>query len=54
MRRISGPQGRTKEAVAKDLLAFLPIVPLGDIQVFSNGLKSEAMDSSIGGGFMAY
>ena len=43
-----------KEAIVKDFLAFLPMVPLGDIQVFSNGLKSEAMDGSMGGGFVAY
>jgi hypothetical protein len=43
-----------KEAIVKDFLAFLLIVPLGDIQVFSNRLKSEAMDGSMGSGFMAY
>jgi ribonuclease HI len=54
MRRISAPQGRTKEAAAKDFLAFLPTVPSGDIQVFSDGSKSEATDGSTGGGFVAY
>jgi hypothetical protein len=54
MRRISGPQGRTKEAVAKDFLAFLLTVPPGDIQVFSDRSKSEATDGSTGGGFVAY
>jgi hypothetical protein len=54
MRRISGLQGRTKEAATKDFLAFLLIVLSGDIQVFSNGSKTEAMDGSISGGFVAY
>jgi ribonuclease HI len=54
MKRISGPQGRIKEAAAKDFLAFLPTVPAGDIQVFSNGSKSEATDGSTGSGFVAY
>ena len=54
IKRISGPQGRTKETAAKDFLAFLPTIPAGDIQVFSNGLKSKATDGSTGGGFIAY
>jgi hypothetical protein len=53
-RRVYGPQGHSKEEAARDFLAFLLIVPPGDIQVFSDGLKSESIDGSIGRGFIAY
>jgi ribonuclease HI/endonuclease/exonuclease/phosphatase (EEP) superfamily protein YafD len=52
--RISGPQGRTKEQAAADFTAFLNTVPPKDIQVFSDGSKSESTDGSTGGGAVIY
>jgi ribonuclease HI len=53
-KRIYGPQGRTKEEAAKDFLDFLPTIPPKDIQVFSDGSKSESTDGSTGGGSVTY
>jgi len=53
-RRIYGPGGRTKAEAAEDFLAFLPIIPPGDIQVFSDGSKSESTDRSTGSGPVTY
>ena len=53
-KRISGPEGRTKEEVAREFLAFLPTIPPGDIQVFSDGSKSESTDGSTGSGSVNY
>ena len=39
---------------AKDFLAFLLTIPPGDIQVFSDGSKSESTDSSTGYGSVSY
>jgi hypothetical protein len=53
-RRIYGPGGRTKAEAAEDFLAFLPTIPPGDIQVFSDGSKSESTDGSTGSGSVTY
>lgn len=53
-KRIGGPQGRTKKRAAKDFTEFLNTVPTNDIQVFSDGSKSEATDGATGGGFVSY
>ena len=53
-KRISGPQGRTKESAAKDFLDFLATLPLNDIQVFSDGSKREDTDGATGGGSVTY
>jgi ribonuclease HI len=53
-KRISGPEGRTKEVAARDFLAFLPTIPPSDIQVFSDGSKSESTDGSTGSGSVTY
>ena len=53
-RRVYGPQGRSKEEAVRDFLAFLLIVPPGDIQVFLDRSKSESIDGSISGRFIAY
>jgi ribonuclease HI len=53
-RRISGPQNRTKEEAARDFISFLTSIPPKDIQVFSDGSKSEATDGATGGGFVSY
>jgi ribonuclease HI len=52
--RIYGPQGRTKDTAGKDFIAFLATLPPKDIQVFSDGSKSEARDGSAGGGSVTY
>ena len=52
--RISGPQGHTKEKAAKDFIDFLSIIPLKDIQVFLDSLKSESIDRAIRGGSVIY
>lgn len=52
--RISGPMGRSKAAAAKDFNEFLPTIPGSDIQVFSDGSKSEATDGMTGGGSVTY
>jgi hypothetical protein len=39
---------------ARDFLAFLPTIPPGDIQVFSDGSKSESTDGSTGSGSVTY
>jgi hypothetical protein len=49
-KRISSPQGRTKEKAAKDFIDFLPTIPPKDIQVFLDGSKSESIDRATGGG----
>ena len=46
--------GYIKNTAAKDFLAFLPSIPAKDILIYSNGSKIEAMDGSIGAGFIAY
>lgn len=53
-KRISGPQGRSKERAAQDFLEFLSSIPPKDIQVFSDGSKSESSDGATGGGSVAY
>jgi ribonuclease HI len=53
-KRISGPQGRTKETAAKDFIDFLSTIPPKDIQVFSDGSKSESTDGATGGGSVTY
>ena len=53
-RRINAPQGRTKAKAAVDFLEFLPLIPPGDIQVFSNGSKSESTDGATGYGAITY
>jgi ribonuclease HI len=52
--RISGPLGRSKEQAAKDFTDFLTTIPRGDLQVFSDGSKSEALDGAAGGGSVTY
>jgi ribonuclease HI len=53
-RRINAPQGRTKAKAAADFLEFLPLIPSGDIQVFSDGSKSESTDGATGYGAVTY
>jgi ribonuclease HI len=53
-KRISGPQGRTKEKAAEDFIEFLKTIPQTDLQVFSDGSKSEATDGATGGGSVTY
>ena len=52
--RISAPQGRSKEAAAVDFTNFLLTIPPKDIQVFSDGSKSESTGGATGGGSVAY
>ena len=47
-KRISGPQGCTKERAAEDFIEFLTTIPPNGIQVFSDGSKSEATDGATG------
>jgi len=54
MQRIAGPMGRTKAQAAKDFLDFLPSIPGSDIQVYSDGSKSEATDGLAGAGSVTY
>jgi ribonuclease HI len=54
MQRISGPIGRTKAQAAKDFMDFLPSIPGSDIQVYSDGSKSEATDGLTGAGSVTY
>ena len=35
-------------------MSFLPSIPLGDIQVFSDGSKQEAKDGAAGGEYVTY
>lgn len=53
-KRISGPMGRSKEEAAKDFNEFLLTVPGSDLQVFSDGSKSEGTDGMAGGGSVTY
>jgi ribonuclease HI len=53
-KRIHAPQGRTKAEAAAVFLAFLPSIPPGDIQVFSDGSKSESTDGATGYGSVSY
>ena len=53
-KRINAPQGRTKVKAAIDFLEFLPLIPPGDIQVFSDGSKSESTDGATGYGAVTY
>ena len=53
-KRISGPQGRTKEEAAQDFLEFIPTIPPSDIQVFSDGSKRQSTDGSTGGGSVIF
>lgn len=52
--RIHAPQGRSKDTAAKDFIAFLATRPPKDIQVFSDGSKSESTDGATGGGCVSY
>jgi ribonuclease HI len=52
--RISGPIGRKKAQAAEDFLKFLPTIPSSDIQVFSDGSKSEGSDGATGAGSVTY
>ena len=54
MQRISGPQGRSKAQAANDFIEFLPTIPGSDIQVYSDGSKSEATDGAAGAGSVTY
>jgi len=53
-KRISGPEGRSKAQAAKDFTDFLLTVPSSDIQVYSDGSKSEATDGAAGAGSVTY
>ncbi|EDN98166.1 hypothetical protein SS1G_13023 [Sclerotinia sclerotiorum 1980 UF-70] len=50
--RINGPMGRTKAQAAEDFKAFHAKIPRSDIQIFSDGSKSESKDGATGGGFV--
>ncbi|EDN95899.1 hypothetical protein SS1G_12104 [Sclerotinia sclerotiorum 1980 UF-70] len=50
--RVAGPMGRTKAQAADDFKAFHPKIPRSDIQIFSDGSKSESKDGATGGGFV--
>lgn len=52
--RISDPMGRSKQEAAKDFTEFLLTIPGSDLQVFSDGSKSEATDGMAGGGSVTY
>ena len=54
MQRISGLSGRTKAQAAKDFIEFLPSILSSDIQVYSDGSKSEATDGLTGAGSVTY
>jgi len=54
LKRISGPEGRSKAQAAKDFIEFLPTIPSSDIQVYSDGSKSEATDGATGAGSVTY
>lgn len=47
--RINGHLGRSKEQAAKDFERFIPTIPGSDLQVFSDGSKSEALDGATSG-----
>ncbi|EDO00456.1 hypothetical protein SS1G_14326 [Sclerotinia sclerotiorum 1980 UF-70] len=49
---INGPMGRTKAQAAEDFKVFHAKIPRSDIQIFSDGSKSESKDDAIGGGFV--
>jgi len=54
LKRISGPEGRSKAQAAKDFTDFLPTIPSSDILVYSDGSKSEATDGAAGAGSVTY
>ena len=43
-----------KAQAAKDFIEFLPTIPSSDIQVYSDGSKSEATDGATGAGSVTY
>ncbi|EDO03795.1 hypothetical protein SS1G_06276 [Sclerotinia sclerotiorum 1980 UF-70] len=49
---INGLMGRTKAQAAEDFKAFHAKILRSDIQIFSDGSKSESKDGAIGGGFV--
>ena len=53
-KRINTLQDRIKVKAVIDFLEFLPLIPLGDIQVFSNRLKSEFTDGATSYGAVTY
>ncbi|RAL58046.1 hypothetical protein DID88_009541 [Monilinia fructigena] len=50
--RVVGPLGRSKAQAAKDFKTFYASIPRNDLQVFSDGSKSEGKDGATGGGYI--
>ncbi|APA06422.1 hypothetical protein sscle_02g011920 [Sclerotinia sclerotiorum 1980 UF-70] len=49
---INSPINRTKTQATEDFKAFHAKIPRSDIQIFSDGSKSESKDGATGGGFI--
>ena len=46
--------GRKRAQAAEDFLKFLPSIPKGDMQVFSDGSKKEDTDGATGAGSVTF